>query len=145
MLDRPEDDGVFHISSGDDAATADLRNAYFRRDPKNELCRVLERALGDLGRVCPDCGGLCETQTLALRDAILGRAGHLSARLVEGIKLYSQTREFGITEPSDLISQIYASWNELATLLLVVEPGETLMAPFEGLDQEGDEDEDDNG
>jgi len=125
----PDNDGqnVFHQFLSSDDNLADIQNAYFNRDPKDELARALDRALGDTHRLCPDCGDFCEPQVLALRDKILARAGVLAARVGEGTQLYAQMRTFGLTENDPLLLQIYTTWNELATLFLAAEPQEILM------------------
>lgn len=140
----PDDDGqnVFHQFLSSDSNLADVQNAYFNRDPKNELSRVLDRALGDTHRLCPDCGEFCETQVLALRDAILARAGHLAGRLSEGVQLYAKMRAFGLNENDPLLFQIYTTWNELATLFLASEPQESLSVDLDEAEEVDEEDGD---
>lgn len=99
-----------------------IENAYILDEMKSQITHVMIRALGDLPMACETCGELCDEHCVKLRDAFFKRASVLCTRVMTGLDLYMRERNFGISEPVEVINGIYRAWTELACLIELVEP-----------------------
>jgi hypothetical protein len=62
---------------------------------------------------------------------------------VDGTALYLQSRDFGVMQLPELISQTYESWSDLAILFSLAEPQEGFdQMLLAAIDVEDEEDED---
>lgn len=101
---------------------------------------IVRRVLGNLELFCPDCGGFCHGQEVALRDRFMQRGLELAQQMVRLFDLYFRTREVGIAEPYEVINRLYTRWAEIGFVYDMAEPQERVPDPtliafeIEGLD-----------
>jgi hypothetical protein len=130
------------LRSRDEAEQKMLQEAYLG-DSQTDAARVLQKALGSYPRVCPECEGFCCHHTILLRDHFMRYAHELARRVVDGTALYLQSRDFGVMQLPELISQTYESWSVLAILFSLAEPQEGFdQMLLAAIDVEDEEDED---
>jgi hypothetical protein len=102
--------------------------AAFEEDEekRQQVTAAFYRALGDLTLFCMEHEDMCDHHVVDLRDAILTRVGMLAYRVAAGVKLYRESREFGIQEPVEVVEKIYKDWQELMLLYGCREPQDRL-------------------
>jgi hypothetical protein len=144
MMDPSEESGSpFHdFLRAEASPITAVQQAYLHRNPANEMSRVLDRALGDLSRLCPDCGSFCDIHVQNLRDCFMRRASELGVRIIRLTSLYHEIRDAGISDTDALCREIYTSWSEMSTLFIVAEPQAMLqqLEVEDGVEEDEEED-----
>lgn len=143
---HPEGENPSFFSFLDDGARDHRhlpRGASIQHSSQAHLRSVLQRVLGDIPIACPNCDGICIDHSINLRDAFIRRLGVLAKKIVEGTDLYFRSRQFGVTEPSEVIEKIYSLASESSFVYALSEPQDNMDAHDHNDDQEdrGDKDE----
>jgi hypothetical protein len=120
--DKPDDGSEFPHRFSEGQSQRMIESAYISEEVRAQASYITVKALGDLSPVCETCGDICDEHAIKLRDAFFKRAAFLADRLWKGLDLYLQQREFGVSEPVDIINSIYRLWSELSCLHDLVEP-----------------------
>ncbi len=116
---RDDDD-----DEGSEAVVAPGMHLGLGASYEGEVEAVLNRALIDIPRVCPECQIVCGEHAVKLRDAMLQRGHSLASQFVNLTALYSHMRSMDIRRCDDLLNKTYEVWQELSILFQVTEPEE---------------------
>lgn len=147
MLSDDRDEGLDFFSFLDDGSRDSRRlrrqaATSLHQATRNDLYQILMRTLRETPAACPTCGGLCQDHVVKLRDCFLARLGELSRQIADGVDLYRRSRNFGVSEPHEVITRIYDLAGEHSLVYNLAEPQERMDLSEEEEFEDGEEGDD---